>query len=70
MILHMESVWQNWSNITDIVLGKTVPELRKSIMAKDHLKAFIGAGLAAAGFSRIRQIQSKGMFSLVEGYKI
>ena len=43
MILHMGSVWQNWSNITDIVQGKTVPELKKGIMAKDHLKAFIGA---------------------------
>ena len=28
MILHMGSVWQNWSNITEIVRGKTVPELK------------------------------------------
>lgn len=43
MILHMGSVWQNWSSITDIVKGKTVPDLEKGIMAKDHLEAFIGA---------------------------
>ena len=29
----------------------------------------IAAGLSAAGFSNIRQLQSKGMFSLVEGFK-
>jgi precorrin-6B methylase 2 len=29
----------------------------------------IEAGLAAAGFTRIRQIQTMGMFSLVEGFK-
>jgi len=29
----------------------------------------IAEGLNAAGFSRIRQLQSKAMFSLVEGFK-
>ena len=29
----------------------------------------IAAGLSSAGFSGIRQLQSKGMFSLVEGFR-
>jgi SAM-dependent methyltransferase len=43
MLLHMGSVWRNWSQITDVVLGKTVPSLRKGILDKDNLEAFIGA---------------------------
>jgi len=44
MVLHMGTVWQNWSDITDIVLGKTAPGLKtKGALAKDNRKAFIGA---------------------------
>ena len=44
MVLHMATVWQNWSQITDIVLGKTAPDLKtKGSLAEGHRKAFIGA---------------------------
>jgi SAM-dependent methyltransferase len=43
MVLHMGSVWRNWSQLTDVVLGKTVPDLKKGVMDKDNLEAFIGA---------------------------
>jgi predicted O-methyltransferase YrrM len=44
MVLHMGAVWQNWSQITDIVLGKTTPSMKKEgALAKDNRKAFIGA---------------------------
>jgi len=45
MVLHMGTVWQNWSQITDIVLGKTTPGLKTEggALAKDNRKAFIGA---------------------------
>ena len=44
MVLHMGTVWHNWSQITDIVLGKTTPGLRtKGALAEDNRKAFIGA---------------------------
>jgi hypothetical protein len=44
MVLHMATVWQNWSQLTDIVLGKTTPGLTaKGALAKDNRKAFIGA---------------------------
>jgi SAM-dependent methyltransferase len=43
MVLHMGSVWRNWSQITDVVLGQTVPSLKKSILDKDNLEPFIGA---------------------------
>jgi SAM-dependent methyltransferase len=43
MVLHMGSVWRNWSQITDVVLGKAVPDLKKGIMDKHNLDAFIGA---------------------------
>jgi SAM-dependent methyltransferase len=39
----MGTVWQNWSQITDIVLGKTTPNLKKGTLDKDNRKAFIGA---------------------------
>ena len=49
MVLHMGTVWQNWSEITDIVLGKTMPGLKtKGALAKDNRKAFIGAMHVAA----------------------
>ena len=44
MVLHMGTVWHNWSQITDIVLGKTVPGLeKKGALAQENRKAFIGA---------------------------
>jgi 3-hydroxy-5-methyl-1-naphthoate 3-O-methyltransferase len=43
MVLHMGSVWRNWSKITDVVLGKTVPDLKVGILDKENLAAFIGA---------------------------
>ena len=39
----MGSVWRNWSKITDVVLGHSVPDLKKGIMDRDNLDAFIGA---------------------------
>jgi hypothetical protein len=29
MVLHMGSVWRNWSEITEVVMGKSVPSLKK-----------------------------------------
>jgi precorrin-6B methylase 2 len=43
MVLHMGTVWQNWSQITDIVQGKTTPSLSKGTLSKNNRKAFIGA---------------------------
>ena len=43
MVLHMATVWQNWSRITDIVRGETTPDLKKGILDEDNRKAFIGA---------------------------
>jgi predicted O-methyltransferase YrrM len=43
MVLHMGAVWQNWSRITDIVLGRTTPGMKKGVLDKDNRKAFIGA---------------------------
>jgi SAM-dependent methyltransferase len=43
MVLHMGSVWRNWSQVTDVVMGKTVPSLKKGILDKGNLEAFIGA---------------------------
>jgi predicted O-methyltransferase YrrM len=44
MVLHMATVWQNWSQMTDIVLGRSTPGLETSgALAKDNRNAFIGA---------------------------
>jgi len=44
MVLHMATVWQNWSEITDIVLGKTKAGMRtKGALAEGNREAFIGA---------------------------
>ncbi|WP_319521889.1 methyltransferase [uncultured Desulfosarcina sp.] len=43
MVLHMGSVWRNWSNLNDIVLGNAVPDLGKNIMDRENYEAFIGA---------------------------
>jgi predicted O-methyltransferase YrrM len=49
MILHMGAVWRNWSQITDIVLGKITPDMqKKGVLARDDRKAFIGAMHAVA----------------------
>jgi predicted O-methyltransferase YrrM len=44
MVLHMATVWQNWSQITDIVRGKTTPGMKTTgALAKENRNAFIGA---------------------------
>ncbi|BBO93228.1 methyltransferase [Desulfosarcina ovata] len=43
MVLHMGSVWRNWSKLNNIVLGKAVPDLEKGILDKENFEAFIGA---------------------------
>jgi predicted O-methyltransferase YrrM len=44
MVLHMATVWQNWSQMTDIVLGRTTPGIETSgALAKENRNAFIGA---------------------------
>jgi predicted O-methyltransferase YrrM len=44
MVLHMATVWRNWSEITDIVRGATKPSLRrKGALAEENRRAFIGA---------------------------
>ena len=44
MVLHMGSLWQTWSNLTDIVSGKVVADKGgPGALHKDHIKAFIGA---------------------------
>jgi len=43
MVLHMGSVWRNWSKLNDIVLGKSVPDLESGILDKENFEAFIGA---------------------------
>jgi len=44
MVLHMATVWQNWSEITDIVLGKTKAGMKKKgALAEGNREAFIGA---------------------------
>lgn len=44
IILHQGRVWQNWSRITEIVLGKTTASMNKTgALAKDSVESFIGA---------------------------
>lgn len=44
MVLHMATVWNNWSAITDIVRGATRPSLRRQgALAEKNRSAFIGA---------------------------
>jgi len=40
-----------------------------TLLAEQPLTDEIKEGLTAAGFTRINLIQTKGMFSLVEGFK-
>lgn len=43
MVLHMGAMWRNWSRITDVVRGRTVPDLNDDILDSDDLAPFIGA---------------------------
>jgi ubiquinone/menaquinone biosynthesis C-methylase UbiE len=44
MALHMCKQWQTWSKLTDVVLGKPPARMKEQgALAKDHIKAFIGA---------------------------
>jgi precorrin-6B methylase 2 len=44
MVLHMGTVWNNWSQITDIVLAKAKAGMRKNgALAHANIEAFIGA---------------------------
>jgi len=44
MVLHMGTLWQTWSKLTDIVQGKTAAGRGgPKALHKDHIKAFIGA---------------------------
>lgn len=49
MVQHMGTLWQTWSKLTDIVLGKTAAgRSGPGALHKDHIKAFIGAMHAVA----------------------
>ena len=44
MVLHSATLWKTWSKLTDVVLGKTTPELKENgALDKEHITAFIGA---------------------------
>jgi len=44
MVLHMGTLWQTWSRLTDIVLGKAeAGRGGPGALHRDHIKAFIGA---------------------------
>ncbi len=44
MVLHLGTVWHNWSQITDIVAGKSTAKMEEEgALAPDHIRAFIGA---------------------------
>jgi ubiquinone/menaquinone biosynthesis C-methylase UbiE len=47
--LHMCTLWKTWSKLTDIVLGKSQSQMKEEgALARDHIKAFIGAMHMAA----------------------
>jgi ubiquinone/menaquinone biosynthesis C-methylase UbiE len=50
MALHMCTLWKTWSRLTDVVMGATPPARIKErgALAKEHIKAFIGAMHMAA----------------------
>jgi len=49
MVLHMGTLWQTWSKLTDLVLGKaSAGKGGPGALHKDHIKAFIGAMHTAA----------------------
>ena len=49
MVQHMGTLWQTWSKLTDIVLGKAAASSGgPGALHKDHIKAFIGAMHSAA----------------------
>jgi ubiquinone/menaquinone biosynthesis C-methylase UbiE len=44
MALHMCTLWQTWSKLTDVILGKPPAQMKEQgALARDHIKAFIGA---------------------------
>ncbi len=44
MILHLGTVWNNWSRLTDIVSGKATVHMEKQgVLSHEHIEAFIGA---------------------------
>ncbi|MGW8193465.1 MAG: methyltransferase [Desulforhopalus sp.] len=44
MVMHMGTLWQTWTQLTDIVLGKAAGKSGGAgPLHKDHIKAFIGA---------------------------
>ncbi len=44
LLLHQGRVWQNWSQITDIVSGKTTANMEKTgALAEGSIESFIGA---------------------------
>jgi ubiquinone/menaquinone biosynthesis C-methylase UbiE len=44
MALHMCTLWKTWSGLTDVVMGKPPAHIKEQgALAKDHIKAFIGA---------------------------
>jgi ubiquinone/menaquinone biosynthesis C-methylase UbiE len=49
MALHMCTLWKTWSKLTDVVLGKPPAHIKEQgALAKEHIKAFIGAMHMAA----------------------
>ena len=44
MVLHLSTLWQTWSRLTDVVLGKPATGLREQgALSEGHISAFIGA---------------------------
>ncbi len=44
MVLHLSTLWQTWSRLTDVVLGKPGASLKgQGALAEGHIEAFIGA---------------------------
>jgi predicted O-methyltransferase YrrM len=44
MVLHLGTVWHNWSQLTDIVAGITTAKMEEEgALSPDHIRAFIGA---------------------------
>lgn len=44
MALHLSTLWQTWSRLTDVVLGKPAAGMKgQGALAEGHIRAFIGA---------------------------
>jgi ubiquinone/menaquinone biosynthesis C-methylase UbiE len=49
MALHMCTLWKTWSKLTDVVMGEPPAQMKEQgALARDHIKAFIGAMHMAA----------------------